>query len=612
MTTRTYHYLKSAPAGQRPARYLTLGVALAPCSVASPHTEARKLALSAWAASEWVATATDYGQAHDARGNGSAHLWRWIAARLRKGECTDLWCYGAVAVAGAIGLWERVERKGWLLCDGHWTGTAVLSDPPVIITMRPAKGKGVLRLLDLRNLGIRTIPDLREVVDGPHTVAEDWWAHGWDANECAVAIDEAIGRYVDEWHRFCDDEKLGAPKPTLAGQAWSAYRHRFITQPVLCHANGPALRLEQEAIFQGRTECYRLGYIDGPVYHLDFQSQYAAIAQMHEFPARLKLFGHGSDHNIIDLMTQGWQVIAEVDIMADKAIYPHTLKGEQVFPVGKFTTILCGYELSKAIYRYDIYKVHRFAAYEPDDIFGAWADYCIGKRLEMRRKKNRVGEYVIKMLTNGLWGRWAKRELRWRTDKEVIPDKPWGEWYEREEGEEMLRKYRSVGWLPQKFTDEGYARDASPAVYAWITSLGRSALTDAIACCPVGTVYYCATDSLLCSEAGYQALQACNYTREGIAGKMKLVATYPWIKIHGIHQWETPEGRTASGVPLKAGGRDAEGFSWENVEKPTGALRRGERPEPRIVPAARGPTLPYRHGTVGVDGKVSPLVMEEW
>lgn len=612
MSARVFHYLKSAPAGERPARFLTFGASLCPCNKESPYTEEKRLVLASWASSEWTRCALDYGQSREAKGNAPRSLWRWLYARMKKGECVDVWCHGAVAIAGAIGLWELVERKQWLLVDGNWTGTAVLSDPPVIITMRPAHGKGVLRLLDLRNLGIKTLADLREATDGPYTVASDWWSHGWDANECAVAIDEAIGRYLDSWYTFCERERLGAPKPTLAGQAWAAYRHRFIDKPILCHANQAALQLEEDAIFQGRTECFRLGRINGPVYHLDFCSQYAWLGRTCDFPARLKYYGDGINSNLCDWIKEGWHCIAEVVIETNKPHYPYNLKGEQVFPVGKFITVLCGPELIDSILANSVVNVGRFACYEPDNILKSWSGYCLDTRKIMRSKKDRVGEYVIKMLTNGLWGRWAKRELRWRTDKEVVPDKPWGEWYEREKGKEMLQKVRSVGWLPQRFADEGYARDASPAVYAWLTSLGRSALAYAIASCPVGSVYYCATDSILCSESGYQALQACGYIDKESPGKMKLVSTYPWVKIHGIHQWETPEGRTASGVPLKAEGSDESGYSWENVEKPTGALKRGQRPQAILVPAARGATLPYRHGIVGTDGKVSPLVREDW
>lgn len=611
MTARNFHYLKTLPAGHRPARFITLGVALCPTNAKRRNDSKKTLECAAWSASELIDYPAGYAIERYAVGSKGTGALNWIVKQLQKGICIDCWCIDALPVVHAIGLWEAIDKGKWILRDGTWTGSAVLSDPPVIITVRPERVHGVLRILDLRNLGIRTVGDLREATDASYLCSQDWPSNGWNATVCAAAIDDAIGEYIGKWYALLEKENLGSPKPTLAGQAWCAYRTRFIDSPILCHANVTALNLESSAIFQGRTECFRLGKIEGPIYHLDYQSHYASLCLNESFPARLK---HFVDRGYIEpekWMRDGWLVIAECEITSGQNSYPCNYNGMQVFPVGKYSTTLCGNELTEALAMGHVDKVVRLAAYEPENLLDGWATWCLGKRFDAKAKNDRVGEYVIKMITNGLWGRWAKRELRWKSNDYASSGERWGDWYDRDDNETTISHYRTIGGMGQRFSDEGYGKDACPAVYAWLTSLGRYDLWQTMIACKPGKVYYCATDSLLCDRAAYESLCAQHYVCDGEPGKLKLHNIYGWVNIKGIHHYETSSGRVTAGVPDGATGSEKDGFSWSSTEGITGQLRRHERPSALIVPKARTASGHYRHGIVGKDGRCYPIVLPE-
>lgn len=611
MSARHYHYLKTAPAGSKPARFATLGVALVSAGRTRDDPVAETLELAAWAATIIHGGTVEWYDHNCTKGNRPTGVLDWLRRKLRKGECLDCWTINALPVMHAIGLWRAIEDGKWHLKDGTWTGAAVLSDPPVIVTLRPAKCHGVLRLLDLRNLGVRTVDDLRAAADAPHTCSQDWPSNGWDATECAVAIDEAIGEYLCRWYDMLDTEELGAPKPTLAGQAWGAYRARFMDAPILCHANYPALQLEESAVFQGRTEAFRLGRIEGPVYHLDYQSHYASLCLGETFPARLKHYRAEGNHDLTRWMRDGWLIIAEVELSTGRNIYPCDYNGLQIFPHGDFRTTLCCGELVEALVNDHVRKVCRFAAYEPEEMLDGWAQWCLAQRAECRARDDRVGEYVVKMLTNGMWGRWAKRDLRWRNepDLESQNNAKWSEWYDY--CGENLEHFRSIGGLVQQFCDDGYGKDACPAVYAWLTSLGRYDLWETMQAAHPGNIYYCATDSLMVDEDSYFNLGYMGFLGDGKPGKLKLVNKYKWIHIYGIHHYETDIGATSAGIPAAHNGNESDGFSWDSTEKVTGALRRHEMPRALIVPKARKAAGPYRHGRLMANGRISPIILPE-
>lgn len=609
---RHYHYLKKSANGGAPLRFLTVGAALCPVRTVGYHGGDKELTLAAWAASEVRRSPVQANVVNTSLGYDASGFFRWLRNRLSQGECVDLWCHGAIKLMGAFGWWHLLETGKWNLCDGTWSGAAVLSDPPVLLTMRPAKGAGVVRLLDIKNLGIRTLDELHDAVGASFECASDWWSHDWSAPACACSIDQSLIEYLDGWYSMIERENLGAAKPTLAGQAWGAFRRRFVTCPILVHDNQAALNLESEAIFQGRTECFRLGRIDGPLYHLDVSSQYPALALTNQFPARLKYYGVGNASETLQLIADGFCVIAECAIETTVAKYPYHSDALQVFPVGRFTTVLCGDELLAAIVGGDITKLGRVAAYEPEYLLKPWAEWCLAKRSERHKQGDAIGEYVVKQLTNALWGRLARRNIRWKNDGRVSGKGKWGEWYEQSDDNPGMDKCRSVAGLGQRLTDSGYGADAIPAVYAWLTMLGRTQLLSLLQCADSQNVCYCATDSLLVNAAGLRNLVKQGGFIRNMPGGLRIVSKYEWIHLHGIHQWETADGRTASGVPLTAIGDDASGFLWDQIEAPTGALRRNECPTPRLVPAARGATGPYKHGKVLDDGRIQPLAINEW
>lgn len=611
MRPRTYHYLEPAKPFKRPEQFITLGVAMLPQEADKCKSGKRELVCAAWHMIDWVWTGSYYQSNRVRTGERGLGFRRSLKSLLEKGRCRDLWTVNAIAALGSLDFWTALEKRRWIVEDNGWQGQVILSDPPTIIVARPAKGAGTVRILDLKNLGVDGLEGLREATHGNELCSANWFDASLDADRVASYQAFAVGEYLGDWYETLERERLGEVKPTLAGQCWSAYRHRFLDAALLVHANKEALALEQAAIYPGRTECFHIGKINDKIFHLDFSSYYASICRRGRFPARLRKVTKGI-HGL-SIGNIGDNCIAEVLISTQENIYPKRLKldGSIIWPVGTFRTTLAGQEFNMALKAGEAVEIYSVACYDNEPLFAGFAEWAIEYRSLCKEHGDRVGEMVAKLFTNALWGMFAKRQSCWRNDAEVKSSNAWGDWYETKTRTKLIDHVRSVGWLGQRLVDEGYHHDACPQITACVNAAGRMKLLSAMAAVQEGRVYYVATDSLFVDEAGYFELCKAGWVADGKPGYLKVKSVNNSLDIRGIHDYTLGEESKVAGRPIAATMGESGSWQWESFERPTGALKRGERPGPYLVPRSRGPSEKYRHGIVSHDGTVSPIVLNE-
>jgi hypothetical protein len=191
------------------------------------------------------------------------------------------------------------------------------------------------------------------------------------------------------------------------------------------------------------------------------------------------------------------------------------------------------------------------------------------------------------------------------------PDHPrWSSWLVRTLAGQTIR-CRDVAGQAQWERQEDWGDESVPAIAAWICSAGRVRLLRAIRCAGWQEVYYCDTDGLLVSAAGFGRLQAAGWVRDGALGYLRLLWCGGDCHVYGAKHYALAGQRTCAGLPR---GRAVEGpipgTYWY-----TDALARTARAgqQPIVERTLRGYSFgpPRVDGEIGPDGWVRPLEVDD-
>jgi len=268
-------------------------------------------------------------------------LWTMLACRMQHNGMVWLLSYQCSRAWSLLGLWGKLEY-GFARISGtdrrnlsdrnrdnepYSPGILIAEDPPCLAQLRLRGAHGSILWLDCRNWGIELDNTLSR------------------GEETALALAALVVRL----ERYSMDYLSTPLAPTAAGQSYRTWRTAKLTHGVHCHVNPNALLLERQAHIGGRCECYRLGVINGQVFHLDIRSAYGSIMCKHMLPVGLERW-HAIDccGESIDAEC-ATNMIADVTISTDEPAYPLRRDGDVIYPVGRFRTQLCRPELADAI-----------------------------------------------------------------------------------------------------------------------------------------------------------------------------------------------------------------------------------------------------------------------
>lgn len=541
-----------------------------------------------------------YGKARLAAGGDSQSFWNAILPWLSMIGSTYVYSWRAMRNAALLNCFHLIE-EGQLVLRGtdareqsskrnRWGNTPrgyfVSLDPPTIILMGMPDKRGTLVWLDTRNFGVdRT------------TVPED--PSAW-VNQLAIW-------YKDVSHGM-RGRRLGGWKNTAASMAMSSWKQCGKEHSILVHTHNTALKLERAAYYGGRCEAFHIGEVRGPVYHMDIKAMYPYLCWSNDLPARLIGCWKSPLAAGRKLDMERHNVIADVTIRTDEADYPVRHEGQTVWPVGSFRTSLCGPELQLAEAEQAILAYHSIAAYEPDPILSTWMAKLWEFRNAAEQSRNGLVVATLKALMNCLPGKMGQREMTWQDANSVLADTPWCSWYEEiEEG--VATRYRALDWRVQKEVTSGVHAEAVLAVSAYVTSLGRRMLLDAIRLCGRQHVFYCDTDSLFVDREGYLALTNGGASGPTTWGQWQIKGMYDSLIVLGVKHYIADGEVTCSGCPSL---QQNQGPSADTVwicGGVMGSLRRGLEPQPirRLHHWTRQPH--YTLGRVDPSGLVSPHVL---
>lgn len=619
---RYNHLLKTAKGGRYP-RIVICVDAVSDGVLHNGHTDTVREYLTSWHAVTLTRQKTEYHDTGYAAGNTVDGWWRYLEMQCHDGIAVwiaSAWCgrvwtlldlWGALE-DGRIRLCRQAERTGadsrdavllvrpdcsvghtpggipdvpGMQGQGENSGILVCSDPPNILSGRVRDSR--VTWVDTRNYGIAPPAGIRSGLPLARHVGE-----------CISKLAGAIRRY-----------SLGSLQTTAGAQAMHGFRAGYYRGGIWCHNDATALAGESDSYYGGRCEAFRIGDTGRSAWHFDYRSLYPSVCVQHGLPIRYRgrrerTGGPGG----YDRATLA-RAIARVTIRTDEPAYPYRRGEIVIWPVGTFTTTLCGPGLTDAFDRDRITELHWIQEYELDS---ALADYCDAihrARSEAEDAHESDIAAMCKLLSVSLPGKFGQRRDGWEHCPSHPPDCEYGQWIGRDDSGAPC-EYRAVAGQTFKRVKGDWLPDACPAIAAWITSLGRMRLLDAIRAAGWAHTYYVDTDALIVDDEGMDGLVAAGLVRERTLGYLSAKGYYDSLDILGIKYYRHDGITVCAGQAIERSQQsDTPGMVW--IQRgPDEYVRQGRRPDvvSELQPYQR--TLEYRHGVVRPDGTVTPHRIE--
>lgn len=434
-------------------------------------------------------------------------------------------------------------------------------------------------------------------------------------------LEVAVDGFID----FVQKENLGNFSMTVAGQAFNAYRHRFMNADIFIHDNLAACRMERDAYAGGRNECFWIGRVpEDEVYGCDVNSMYPSVMLDFQYPTRIvSVRALPSLSDVRKWLESGYMIVAECYVETDVPIF-HRKGGKLVFPIGRFWTTLSTPEIVEGLKRDIIKKVRKVAIYKGSHIFREYVEYFYTQRLKAKTEGDKVHDMLYKLFLNSLYGKFGQKNEHWERIGDADPEEIRTEWViDTRTGERYLERVVGGGiFRRHNDPDDVEAVNSFPAIAAHVTAYARMRLWQYIETAGLGNVYYCDTDSVYVNREGYERLEQAGLIDDKKLGLLKLERVCTDFTLYGCKDYEFIEvdsgvkkvkmkGVSKSAVQIEDDKEGKKRFvitQWSGVSD---GLRKGSLQSYSNRLIIKTLRREYDKGIVTETGKVEPFRLDE-
>lgn len=360
---------------------------------------------------------------------------------------------------------------------------------------------------------------------------------------------EIVKLAMETFYKFVDDNELGCIAKTISGQAFNAFRFRFMGYEICIHDQDRANTLERESYCGGRVECWRLGEqkADQMYYYVDVNSMYPYVMKEFNYPVELQSHNkYNSIEEITKEINKGNGVIARVLINTDRPYFPYRTKDKLIFPIGEFKTTLATPELKFALDNNLIVEVYEANYYTMINIFTDYVNFFYENRLLAKALGDKVHDVMFKLFLNGLYGKFGQLAENFELDgeSEDIYEISCDYEFDADLGKKV--QVKTFGGNRFIKTGEDEAFNSFPAIASHVTSNARMHLISFIIKAGFDNVLYMDTDSLFINEAGYKNLESsCS---NSILGAIKLETTSNEVVINAPKNYKFGKIKKSKGI----------------------------------------------------------------
>ena len=523
-------------------------------------------------------------------------FWDWVTKLVPDKTTLYMFAHNLSFDEQVMMGFTEMDSRGWDL------NLAILEEPPSILQWSNGTQKILWLdtlnwfLMSLERLGEEVgIPKLDMPVESPDMKEWDTYCRR-DVDVLRVAILAWFDRII-EWD-------LGGFKMTLASQAFTAFRYKFLNHKLYIHADEETLELERQSYYGGRTEAYFIGKLNEPVFVLDVNSMYPAVMQDNEFPRWHISTERRPSHYDLQRMLRDQAVTADVLLDTDEPAYPTRHNGKLIFPVGRFRTALSTPELKYALEAGHITTIYQAAVYDTDPIFRDYVVEMYARRQEAKRTGDTVQNLHTKLMLNSLYGKFGQRGYKWEPSEYGVPAETGVfKMYNMDTGK--TETYRSIAGNVFQEIREGESHNSFPAISAHVTAAARMVLWKAIKLVGHHNMFYCDTDSMVLTAEGFQIMK--QEIDETQLGAWSLDYTATSAEFYGAKDYIVGERRKHKGIKYNAVQIGPNVYVQDHFRKIIGGLRRGEIDRQLVVRIRKTLHRNYDKGVVGPDGWVSPI-----
>ena len=524
--------------------------------------------------------------------------WDWVETKTRPKTKLYMLAHNWGFDGAILALDREIPDRGWDI--SLWISG---SSPPTIIKAR--KNRSTIIVVDTLNWFRSSLADLGDSVGIEKLEMPD--ASDTEAFDTYCKRDvEVIREAVLKLREFVRSEDLGNFQPTIAGQAFTAWRHKHMRTDVYVHANKRVLEGERDAYSGGRTSVFRLGKIPGDAYVLDVNSLYPSEMAIHDFPTNLLSTAHNPSIRELAGTLERMCVIARCTLTTDEDAYVHRTPERILFPVGTFTATLTTPELIYAFEHNHIDSVSDMYVYDKAPLFKSFVHDLYAARQRYKRAGDKAFQFMCKMVMNSLYGKFGQKAMRFETIRKAYPGEP-PELLVQDGENDPVVHYRVRAGMLQRLNKGEEGRDSIPSIAAHVTAYGRMRLLALMNIASRENVYYCDTDSLFVNTEGFDALM--DEMSETRLGALKLESVTDDLEIFGPKDYrlgavEKIKGVRKNAVQLGIGRyQQAQFRSWNQ------GLKQGETGEVVISTIDKTMSREFKQGTVAASGRVEPFLI---
>jgi hypothetical protein len=402
---------------------------------------------------------------------------------------------------------------------------------------------------------------------------------------------EAWKKYM----KFLEINDLGNFALTIAGQAFNAYRHRFMKHEIYIHNNDKLALDERAAYHGGRTECFRIGKMPKKTYRLyDVNSMYPSVMKEYDYPVKYeKKIVHPKINDLRKILkTKG--VIGRFLISTDEPVFPYydTHNKKLIFPVGSFWTFLTTREIDYAIKNNMIKNIDYVRVYTMKNIFSDYVDFFYSKKVEYKNNGNESFTYICKLFLNSLYGKFGQRNKSYvRSNEKFEHD---GNFYDVETGKE----YRCINGNVEVLEGWKEGFNSMISIPAHITADARMKLWNIIKSIGRDHSYYCDTDSVITDRKTKTSKEL---------GSLSLKAESPILNIRGNKDYVFGSDETIKGVRKNAKKISENSYEQTQFEGMAGAIMKNRIETVFIKQTIKTLKRDYDKGIILKDGRVAPF-----
>ena len=526
-------------------------------------------------------------------------FWDWLFRQVRSKQALWVVAHNMDFDFGVLGGFKHVPQHGFepVFFGFNWGSWFAVF----------RKNGATVRFVDSLAIFRESLEELGKKVglEKMEMPSEDDPPSRWE-EYCARDV-EILGKAFAHHVEYVKAHNLGTLRMTIPGQAFTAFRHRFMEEPIWVHHFDSIQKIERGAFYGGRCECFFIGKVPAsPVYLVDVEGMYGSVMHDEVFPTRLMGIVKRPTLREVERLSRRFELLGVVKLDAQEPASP-VRAGRLLFPLGCIATSLPGPELLYALHTGQLREVELLLVYARGRPFVAYTEFFFAEKLSAERRGDRLSRTLAKLFLNSLYGKFGERHPKLNVRENSLRE-PIGVDYVYDP---KTRKYTvRIPWGGKVFLEE----DDLPSRYtfypiaAWVTSYGRLRLWELIKKAGKGHVFYCDTDSLIVDEEGLKNLR--DEIAPGVPGKLRVEREAKEVVIYGPKDYEVDGESVMKGIPRWA--IEVERGRWRFLafERAKTRLRRGIGEGVPEVQRERKRRGTYEKGQVRDEGWVDPWVFD--